>query len=335
MAKCYTNVFCCALLAVVSLVLDTSARQSANVADTQSSGTRQASGPVANPFANTGPEIEVTVDGHTYGQHAEALHNLGSPEDQVNPMPPHRIVGDLYYVGTVGLASYLVVTPEGDILINTTFERNVPTIRKSVEQLGFKFTDIKIILGSHAHSDHQEGDALAKQLTGGAKVMVMAEDVPLLQKMMPGGKPHPIDRVLHDGDEVELGGATLVAHLTPGHTPGCTTWTIKIQDGGRTYDVVIVGSLSVAPGTKLVNNANDPHIVDEYRRAFKVSKGLRCDIFLASHGAVYDSKEKYAKLRAGGPNPFIDPDGYKREIAIEEAIFNAVLAQQSKAETTR
>ena len=331
MAKCHMNVLCCALLAMVTLALNASAQQSAYVTDTRSRGTQQASEPVANPFANTGPEIQVTVDGHTYGQRAEALHNLGSPGDQVNQMPPHRIVGNLYYVGTVGLASYLVVTPKGDILINTTFERNVPTIQKSVEQLGFKFTDIKIILGSHAHSDHQEGDALAKQLTGGAKIMVMAEDVPLLQKMMPGGKPHPIDRVLHDGDEVELGGAALVAHLTPGHTPGCTTWTMKVHDGGRTYDVVIVGSLSVAPGTKLVNNANDPHIVDEYRRAFKVSKELHCDIFLASHGAVYDSKEKYAKLRAGGPNPFIDPDGYKKEIAIEEAIFNAVLAQQNKA----
>ena len=132
-------------------------------------------------------------------------------------------------------------------------------IQKSIEQLGFKFADIKILLGSHAHGDHQEGDALVKQLTG-AQVMAMAEDVPALRSMMPGGKAHPIDRVLHDGDKVTLGGTTLVAHLTPGHTRGCTTWTLKVQDGGKTYDVVIIGSLGVNPGFQLVNND------EEFRR---------------------------------------------------------------------
>ena len=125
----------------------------------------------------------------------------------------------IYYVGTGSLASFLVVTPDGDILINSTYERTVPVIQKSVADLGFKFSDIKIILGSHAHGDHMEGDALVKQLTG-AQVMAMAEDVPALQNMKPGGKPHPIDKVLHDGDEVKLGGVTLTAHLTPGHTRG-------------------------------------------------------------------------------------------------------------------
>src|SRR5579863_217057 len=146
---------------------------------------------------------------------------------QTKQFPPHKIIGNMYYVGTETLGSFLVVTPAGNILIDSTYEVNVPVIRKSIEDLGFKFADTKILLGSHAHADHQEGDAMVKELTG-AQVMAMAEDVPALQAMKPGGKPHPIDRVLHDGDTVTLGGSTLVAHLTPGHTRGCTTWTMKI-----------------------------------------------------------------------------------------------------------
>src|ERR1700681_1374219 len=126
--------------------------------------------------------------------------------------------------------------------MDSTSERNVPVILKSVEQLGFKFSDTKILLGNHAHGDHMEGDALVKQLTG-ATVMAMAEDVPALEAMKPGGKPHPIDRVLHDGDKVELGGMTLTAHLTPGHTRGCTTWTFNVADGGKTYSVLVIGSV--------------------------------------------------------------------------------------------
>src|SRR4029434_7253343 len=148
------------------------------------------------------------------------------------PFPPFRIAGNLYYVGSKGLANYLITTPKGHILINSDLEANVPLIQKSVEQLGFKFTDIKILLISHAHWDHQEGDALVKQLTG-AQVMAMAEDVPALEAMKPGGKVHPIDKVLHDGETVALGGTTLVAHLTPGHSRGCTTRTLTAEEGGR------------------------------------------------------------------------------------------------------
>src|SRR5215470_2760499 len=167
--------------------------------------------------------------------------NVGTKEDQDTQFPPHKIIGNLYYVGTRSLGSYLVVTPEGNIVINSDYERTVPVIRKSIEDLGFRFSDTKIILGSHAHADHMEGDALLKELTG-AKVMAIAQDVPALERMTPGGKPHPIDRVLQDGDEVMLGGSTLVAHLTPGHNRGCTTWTMKVQEGGKTYNVLIIGS---------------------------------------------------------------------------------------------
>src|SRR5579863_5256161 len=161
--------------------------------------------------------------------------NIGTPDQFNKAFPPHKVIGNIYYVGSESLASFLIVTPQGNILINTCFEATVPVIRGSVEKLGFKFTDIKIILGSHAHADHMEGDALAKELSG-AQVMAMAEDVPALRKMEPGGKPHPIDKILHDGDEVKLGGTTLVAHLTTGHTRGCTCWTMQASEGGKTYN---------------------------------------------------------------------------------------------------
>jgi metallo-beta-lactamase class B len=286
----------------------------------------------ARPTAEPGPTI--TVQGHTFTQLSLFERNVGARDDQTTQFPPHKIIGNIFYVGTTSLAAFLIVTPQGHILVNSTYERNVPTIQKSVEQLGFKFADVKILLGSHAHGDHQEGDALVKQLTG-AQVMAMAEDVPALRAMTPGGKEHPIDRVLHDGETVTLGGTTLVAHLTPGHSRGCTTWTLKTQENGKTYDVVIIGSFGTNPGFKLVNNAEVPGIAAEFTRAFAVARTLPCDVPLGSHPAMYGMQEKYAKLAAGGPNPFIDPAGYKLEVDIAEAMFRAVLAQQQKAAASR
>jgi metallo-beta-lactamase class B len=255
--------------------------------------------------------------------------NVGSKEDQDTAFPPHKIAGNLYYVGTRSLATFLIATPQGHILINTDYERTVPVIKSSVEKLGFKFTDIKIILGSHAHGDHMEGDALAKELSG-AQVFAMAEDVPALQKMQPGGKPHPIDRVLKDREEVKYGGMTLTAHLTPGHTRGCTTWAFKVEDEGKQYDVAIIGSVGVNPGFVLVNNKEVPGIADEYRRAFQRLRSLKVDIPLGSHPAMYNLAEKYPKL-GKGPNPFVDPAGYKEELDTVEAVFKLVLDEQSKA----
>jgi metallo-beta-lactamase class B len=277
-----------------------------------------------------GPGPTITVQGHTFTQQSLFQRNVGGPDDMTTPFPPHKVIGNIYYVGTRSLAVFLIVTPQGNILINSTFERNVETIKKSIEQLGFKFSDTRILLGSHAHGDHQEGDALVKQLTG-AQVMAMAEDVPALRAMKPGGKEHPIDKVLHDGDTVSLGGTTLVAHLTPGHTRGCTTWTLKAQENGKAYDVVIIGSFGTNPGFQLVNNAEVPDIAGEFTRAFKVARSLPCDVPLGSHPSMYRLDEKYAKLAGGGPNPFIDPAGYKLEVDIAEAMFRAVLAEQQKA----
>jgi metallo-beta-lactamase class B len=265
----------------------------------------------------------VTVHGQTYTPRSILARNMGTQEDQTTQFPPHKIIGNVYYVGTRTLSSFLVVTPQGSILIDSTYERNVPTIQKSVVQLGFKFSDIKILLGNHAHGDHQEGDALVKQLTG-AQVMAMAEDVPALQAIKPGGKEHPIDKILHDGEEVTLGGTRLVAHLTPGHTRGSTTWTMKAQEGGRTYNVVF--GCSLRPPEVLT-----PAIVDEFNRSFKLVRALPCDVQLGDHGAQYNMREKFAKVRNAGRNPFIEPASCKVEPDIEEAMFRAILDQQKAA----
>jgi metallo-beta-lactamase class B len=263
-----------------------------------------------------------------------------SAADWTQQFPPHRVVGNVYYVGSAGLASYLIATPEGDILINSSLESSVPMIQASVDKLGFKFSDIKILLISHAHFDHCAGSARVKELTG-AKYMVMDADVPVVES---GGKAdfqyggikdtwYPatkVDRVLHDGDEVKLGGAALVAHKTPGHTKGCTTWTMRAADGagGKTYDVVIVGSPNVNPGYKLMNNAAYPQIAQDYELAFGVWKALPCDVFLGAHGSYYRVAEKFAQMKEGSPNPFIDPDGYESYIAERESAFQEELKKQ-------
>ena len=264
----------------------------------------------------------------------------GDPE-WTNPFPPYRIIGNVYYVGSQGLASYLITTPQGHILINSSLASSVPLIRDSIEKLGFHFSDVKILLISHAHWDHCAGSAAIKELTG-AKYMVMDADAPEIEA---GGKgnfqygdvptsryqPTKVDRVLHDGDEVKLGDTVLVAHLTPGHTKGTTTWTIKAKEGGKTYDVVIVGSPNVNAGYKLVNNALYPQIASDYERMFQILKSLPCDVFLGAHGNYYGMEAKFAKMKEGGPNPFIDPDGYKSYVAEREQAFRAELAKQMAA----
>jgi len=260
-----------------------------------------------------------------------------SPE-WTEPFPPFRIAGNLYYVGSKGLANYLIVTPRGNILINSDLDANVPMIQASIEKLGFKFADTKILLISHAHWDHDAGSAKIKQLTG-AKYMVMDADVPVVES---GGKSDfqygndaqtlylaaKVDRVLHDGDEVWLGDAVLVAHLTPGHTKGCTTWTMKVKEAAKTYDVVIVGSPNVNPGYRLIGNKEYPKIAEDYERMFAVLKSLPCDIFLGAHGGYFGMEEKYGRMKDASTNPFIDPEGYKKFVAEKEQEFRAELAKQ-------
>ena len=262
------------------------------------------------------------------------------PADWTDPFPPHKVIGNVYYVGSRGLSTYLITTSQGHILINSSLESSVPLIRASVEKLGFKFQDVKILLISHAHWDHCAGSFLIKELTG-AKYMVMDADVPEIEAGGKGNfqytaansmyKPTKVDRVLHDGDQVKLGDAVLTAHWTPGHTKGCTTWTWQVKDGGKTYNVVVVGSPNVNPGYKLVDNALYPQIAQDYEKMFRVLGALPCDVFLGAHGAYYDMEAKYARLKPGAANPFIDPDGYKKYIHDKEQDFRTELKKQSDA----
>ncbi|MGD0156952.1 MAG: subclass B3 metallo-beta-lactamase [Terracidiphilus sp.] len=254
------------------------------------------------------------------------------------PFPPFRLAGNLYYVGSEDLASYLIATPQGLILINSSLEVSVPLIQKSVESLGFHFTDIKILLISHAHNDHCAGSARIVQLSG-AKYYVMDGDVPVVES---GGKadfqygaekimrypPMHVDRVLHDRDTVKLGDTVLTAHLTPGHTRGTTTWTLDEKEGVRVLHVVIVGSPNVNDGYKLVNNNAYPQIAADYKRGFAVLKRLPCDIFLGAHGSYFGLTEKYARWTAGDRDAFIDPNGYRDYVIDREQAFKAELERQ-------
>jgi metallo-beta-lactamase class B len=252
----------------------------------------------------------------------------GNP-DWHTAFPPYKIATNLYYVGTADLAVYLIHTPSGNILINSDFEQDLPMIRASIEKLGFRYKDTKIVLISHAHGDHDAAVGAIKSQTD-AILMVMEADVAEVESTARGRPGAHVDRILHDEDTVELGGSKLTARLTPGHTKGCTTWTMKVQEGGRTVDVVIVGSPNVNPGYILVGNTKYPQIADDYVKTFAVLKSLPCDIFLGAHGAYFGMKAKYEKMKAGGANPFIDPEGYRAYIAERESTFRKEWERQKQ-----
>lgn len=232
------------------------------------------------------------------------------------PFPAHKVIGNIYYVGTTMLCSYLINTPEGNILINSNFEETFPYLREAIQKVGFRMEDTKILLASHAHGDHQQADAMFKQATG-ATTMFMEQDVPALKNMMPGGKPHPIDRVLKDGDTVTLGGTTLTAHWTPSHTRGCTTWSLKVMEGGTSHDVVILCSGAVGPD------------MTEAAQIIKVMSALPGDVFLSAHPWPFNMAWKWTLLqRNPNTNPYIDPAGYKAAIEGMQARYNTLLEQQ-------
>jgi metallo-beta-lactamase class B len=274
---------------------------------------------------------------------AAAVSLLAAPamaaSDYEVPFPAHHVIANIYFVGTKGQANYLITTPKGNILVNSGLETTVPMTKESIAKLGFKYSDTKILLISHAHFDHDAGSALVVKETG-AKYDVMDSDVAVVES---GGKNdfnygdkggenlYPavkVDRVLHDGDTVSLGGTVLTAHKTPGHTKGCTTWTMQVKDGGKTLDVVIVGSPNVNAGYVLVGNKKYPGIAQDFEKTFQVLKSLPADVFLGAHGAYYGMDAKYPKMTAGGANVFIDPAGYKAYIANREAAFRKELAKQ-------
>jgi metallo-beta-lactamase class B len=260
---------------------------------------------------------------------------LLAQSDWHDAFPPHRIADNLYHVGSKGLASYLITTTNGHILINSSFERTVPIIR--TKALGFKFTDIKILLTSHAHSDHASGHALVKKLTG-ARVEVMEGDAQVIANGGKGQylyteedawKPCAVDHVLKDGDIVALGNVRLTARLTPGHTRGCTTWLMRATDGGQTFNVVIIGSPNVNPGYVLVNNRDYPEIAADYEKTFRLLKSFPCDIFLGAHGSYYGMEAKYGRLQKNlKPNPFIDREGYHAYVDDRAQAFHEALQKQ-------
>jgi metallo-beta-lactamase class B len=254
------------------------------------------------------------------------------------PFPGHRIAGNLHYVGSRDLASYLITTPEGHILINSSLEESPKLIRASVEGLGFKWADIKVLLISHAHSDHCAGSAEILKATG-AQYCVMAEDADAVEnggakkaRLVKGDytqfPPAKVDRRLHDGDEIKLGGSVLVARKTAGHTPGCTTWTMQVEDNGKKLHAVIIGSPNVNPGYILVGNKTYPSIAADYENTFALLKALPVDLFLGAHGGYYGMEAKHKVLGSSSGNPFVDPAGYHAYVADREKAFRAELEKQ-------
>ena len=252
------------------------------------------------------------------------------------PVKPFRIIGNVYYVGANEITSFLITTPNGHILLDSGFAETVPIIKESVKQLGFRLEDVKFLINSQAHYDHAGGFALLKELTGASLAVSKAD----AEQISGGGKndfawgdrfayqPAKVDRIINDKDKIEIGGVTMTARLTPGHTKGCTTWTMKTKEGGKEYDVVFVGSVT-APGYNLVDNPKYPNITDDYAYTFRLLKTLRCDVFLGSHGSFFSLDHKRRGLEQGKKvNPFIDPEGYRSYLAESEKEYLEELRKQ-------
>ena len=270
--------------------------------------------------------------------------------DWTTVVPPYRIAANLYYIGSRDLASYLIATDTGHILINANLVTSPPQIRASVEQLGFKWRQVKILLISHAHYDHCAGSAQILKETG-AQYMVMDADVEDIQT---GGKsnffyanrlefhypPSKVDRKLRDGDQVQLGKTTLTAYKTAGHTKGCTTWTVETAvipgHSEQSYKAVIIGSPYVLPGYNLIDDPKYPQMAADFRQQFATLKSLPCDLFLGAHGGYFNLLEKYARLKAApATNPFVDPKGYQDFVADSEKAFETELAKQQNARANK
>jgi metallo-beta-lactamase class B len=255
------------------------------------------------------------------------------------PVAPFRIIGNLYYIGATEVTSFLITTPQGHFLLDGGFVETAPQIEHNIAELGFKLTDVKFLLNSHAHFDHAGGLAELKKVTG-AKFLASERDAPLLRSGGHGDfrfgdtltfPPIAPDQIVHDGEAIRLGNQTVVAHLTPGHTKGCTTWTTKIRDGDKVYDVVFVGSQS-ALDYKFGGQESYPGITADFEKSFALLNHLPCDIFLASHGSFFHFVERLERLLRGDANAFIDPNGYKAYLRESEQEFRNKLAQQKAAQ---
>jgi metallo-beta-lactamase class B len=261
------------------------------------------------------------------------------PHEGNDPFPPFGIIGNIYYVGANDIASYLITTSAGHFVLNGGYEDTAPIIRDSIQKLGFRPSDVKILLNGQAHFDHVAGQAVLQKWTG-AKTYSSAKDAGVLES---GGKSDPrfgkeytypavkVDHIVKDEEKVTLGDTTIVAHLTPGHTMGCTTWTMTVTDGGKRYDVVFVGGTSINPGVRLVGRPTYPGIAEDYARTFRVLRSLKCDVFLGAHGAYYGMNAK-RELQKKEPatNPFLDPQGYQAFIDTSERAYQEQLRRETK-----
>jgi metallo-beta-lactamase class B len=242
------------------------------------------------------------------------------------PFKPFRIVGNIYYVGPAGVSSFFISTPQGAILIDGGLPESAPLIEKNIADLGFHMIDVKYLLNGHAHFDHAGGLAELKRLSGGKMVASKPDAEALTTGRGADSHPVKVDRLIGDKDTVSLGGATLTAHITPGHTRGCTTWTMPVTEAGKTYNVVFYCSTSVVD--VLVNNHSYPQIVADYEHSFVELRKLPCDVFLAPHGSLFHLSEKRARMTPGAPNPFIDAQEYQPYIDASEREFRHALKQQ-------
>ena len=254
------------------------------------------------------------------------------------PFPPFRIVGNVYYVGTYDLACYLVATSAGNILINTGLADSAAQIRANIETLGFKFSDTKLLLVTHAHWDHASAMAEVKRLTG-ARMAATEAEVPLLES---GGKsdfrwgedsgawfqPVKVDEKLRDGQTVALGGTQLTVHLHPGHTKGAASYEFSVEDGGRSYRVLIANLPSINPGVTLLNNAKYPNIMGDYAHTLATLKNLNPEIFLASHASQFGLHRKYQPGDPYQPLRFVDPAGYRAAVDRLQNAFDAELRRE-------
>lgn len=250
------------------------------------------------------------------------------------PQKPFHVIGNIYYVGMAGVSAFLIVTPKGNILTDGGLPESAPFIEMNIQALGFKLSDVKYLLNSHAHFDHSGGLAKLKADTG-AKFVASTGDAPFLESgHIPYGPsslidtaPVKVDRKVKDGDTLTLGGVTLTAHVMPGHTKGCTTWTMPLVEAGVTHKVMFFCSISVA-GNPIAGKLAYPTIVSDYRTSFARLKKMDADIFLAPHGAQFHMEEKLAKMKPGAPNPFIDARELPDMVQKAEAAFNKDLARQ-------
>jgi metallo-beta-lactamase class B len=253
------------------------------------------------------------------------------------PVKPFRIIGNIYYVGSAGISSYLIESSAGLMLLNSGTAETASLILPNIKQLGFDSHEVKILVGLHGHYDHIGGMAAIKKATG-AKLFMSAADRSVVES---GGRndtqwgdtfswqPVKVDRELHDGDKIRLGGTELVVHATPGHTQGTITCTMEVRQNDREYHVVFAGSVSCT-NYMLVGNPRYPAIAKDFERTFNTLKSLPCDIFLAEHGWDFALADKIKLLEQGqNANPFIDPVGYHQYLERAEARYHDLLMKQS------